>query len=173
MFISLRRWVSASSGAWPGWPGPAASVAAYEGLGLAQAAPAVAWVVWPTAGNGRGRAQTWRSVGRPVSVILRQTVAAGRRSLLSIWRDFVSNSRGARRTLKTSNTVVKWRKPRKNRAPARGRLTGVLRVRILFGEVVGVQRNPSRRVNSSHLVPAPPMPPATDRSIRVAFRLLI
>jgi hypothetical protein len=81
-------------------------------------------------------------------MILPQRVSAGRRSLLSIWREFVSNSRGARRTLKTSNTVVKWRKSRKNRAPARGQLTGVLRVRILLGEVVVLQRNLSSRVNS-------------------------
>jgi hypothetical protein len=46
-----------------------------------------------------------------------------RQILLSIWREFVSNSRGARRTLKTSNTGVNSQKPRKNGPPGAGQLT--------------------------------------------------
>jgi hypothetical protein len=52
--------------AWPGWPGPAAHVAACEGFGLAPAAPHVARVVWPRAERGRDRAQTRRCVGQPL-----------------------------------------------------------------------------------------------------------
>jgi hypothetical protein len=49
----------------------------------------------------------------PVSVILRQKVAAGRRSLLKHWREFVSNSRGARRTLKPPTQGLSGENPGK------------------------------------------------------------
>jgi len=63
--------------------------------------------------RGRDGAQTWRAVGAPVSVILRQKVAAGRHSLLKHWREFVSNSRGARRTLKPPTQGLSGENPGK------------------------------------------------------------
>jgi len=72
-----------------------------------------------------------------------------RRSPSPAWTCLLKDSRngvrikfsGCEADAKTSNTGVKWQKPRNNRAPARGRLTGVLRFSVLFGEVVGGQRN--------------------------------